>query len=66
VEVVAATINALLDNAPDDSDPNDAPFEDKDTPRLKRISSPAGRGISLQIPGVSRGPATTCSTPAIS
>jgi Mn-containing catalase len=34
VEAVAATINALLDQAPDDSDPNDAPFEDKSTPRL--------------------------------
>ncbi len=34
VEAVAATINALLDQAPDDSDPNDAPFEDKSTPRF--------------------------------
>ena len=34
VEAVSATINALLDQAPDDSDPNDAPFEDKSTPRL--------------------------------
>src|SRR5215216_7674432 len=34
VEAVAATINALLDQAPDDSDPNDAPFENKSTPRL--------------------------------
>jgi Mn-containing catalase len=34
VEAVAATINALLDQAPDDSDPNDAPFEDNETNRL--------------------------------
>jgi Mn-containing catalase len=34
VEAVATTINALLDQAPDDSDPNDAPFEDKETNRL--------------------------------
>jgi Mn-containing catalase len=34
VEAVSATINALLDQAPDDSDPNDAPFEDKETNRL--------------------------------
>jgi Mn-containing catalase len=34
VEVVSATINALLDKAPDDSDPNAAPFEDDTTNRL--------------------------------
>src|SRR3990170_8603398 len=28
VEAVAATINALLDQAPDDKNPDDAPFED--------------------------------------
>src|SRR5215207_7855616 len=33
VELVAATINALLDQAPDDKDPEDYPFEDKTTPR---------------------------------
>ena len=34
MEVVAATIDALLDQAPDDNDPDNAPFEDSDTPRL--------------------------------
>ncbi len=33
VELVAATINALLDGAPNDDDPDAAPFEDKKTPR---------------------------------
>ncbi len=36
VELVAATINALLDKAPDDDDPDDAPFEDTSTPRLNQ------------------------------
>ena len=39
VEVVAATINALLDKAPDSKDPNKAPFEDNETPRLNPHSS---------------------------
>lgn len=34
VEAVAATINALLDQAPDSSDPNSAPFEDSQTNRM--------------------------------
>jgi Mn-containing catalase len=36
VELVAATINALLDQAPDSDDPERAPFEDKETPRLNQ------------------------------
>ena len=34
VEVVAATINSLLDQAPNDDDPENAAFEDKSTRRL--------------------------------
>ena len=44
VELVAATINALLDKAPDDDDPEDAPHEDKDTPRINQHFIMGGPG----------------------
>jgi Mn-containing catalase len=44
VELVAATINALLDKAPDDSDPNDAPIEDTSTPRINQHFIAGGPG----------------------
>jgi Mn-containing catalase len=44
VELVAATINALLDQAPDGDDPNTAPFEDKDTPRINQHFIAGGPG----------------------
>jgi Mn-containing catalase len=44
VELVAATINALLDKAPDDDDPNDKPFEDTSTPRINQHFIAGGPG----------------------
>jgi Mn-containing catalase len=44
VELVAATINALLDAAPDDDDPNGAPFEDMSTPRINQHFIAGGPG----------------------
>ena len=63
MEVVAATINALLDQAPDDNDPDNAPFEDSDTPRLNPHFIAGGPGHLGQIRAVFRGRATTCSIP---
>ena len=44
VELVAAGINALLDQAPDASDPEDAPFEDNETPRINQHFIMGGPG----------------------
>ena len=44
VELVAAGINALLDQAPDDSDPEAAPFEDNETPRINQHFIMGGPG----------------------
>jgi Mn-containing catalase len=44
VELVAATINSLLDQAPDDDDPDGAPFEDKSTPRINQHFIMGGPG----------------------
>ena len=44
VELVAATINALLDAAPDDSNPAGAPFEDTSTPRINQHFIAGGPG----------------------
>jgi manganese catalase len=44
VELVAATINALLDAAPDDDDPIGAPFEDTSTPRINQHFIAGGPG----------------------
>ena len=44
VELVAATINALLDKAPDDDDLQGAPFEDKETPRINQHFIAGGPG----------------------
>jgi Mn-containing catalase len=44
VELVAAGINALLDQAPDDSDPAGAPFEDTETPRINQHFIMGGPG----------------------
>jgi Mn-containing catalase len=41
---VAAGINALLDQAPDDSDPGAAPFEDSETPRINQHFIMGGPG----------------------
>ena len=44
VELVAAGINALLDKAPDDSDPEAAPFEDNETNRINQHFIMGGPG----------------------
>ena len=44
VELVAAGINALLDQAPDDSDPEQAPFEDNETNRINQHFIMGGPG----------------------
>jgi Mn-containing catalase len=44
VELVAAGINALLDQAPDESDPEAAPFEDKETNRINQHFIMGGPG----------------------
>ena len=44
VELVATTINALLDQAPDSADPNKAPFEDNETPRINQHFIAGGPG----------------------
>jgi Mn-containing catalase len=44
VELVAAGINALLDQSPDDSDPEAAPFEDNETNRINQHFIMGGPG----------------------
>jgi Mn-containing catalase len=44
VELVAAAINALLDEAPDAKDPAEAPFEDNQTPRINQQFIAGGPG----------------------
>jgi Mn-containing catalase len=44
VELVATTINALLDKAPDSKDPTEAPFEDTETPRINQHFIMGGPG----------------------
>ena len=64
VEVVAATINALLDQAPDDKDPEAPRSRTRTRPASTRISSSAAPAISWPTRAAFPGRATTCSTPA--
>jgi hypothetical protein len=66
VEAVAAGIKALLDQAPDASDPEEAPFEDNETNRINQHFIMGGPATSSGIRRAHPGQAITSSIPATS